>query len=344
VNKIKKILIVGYFSKNPEIYTYATSFYNILSKLNYDVEKFDYRKNYTQNISMLNINAYLINIFLIKKVKKFKPDLIFFIKAESIFAKTIKYIKQNFKSYLVNFYPDNPFVFWNNNSNEQVLKSLPNYDCFLIWSQDLIKLLLMAGCKKVDYLPFGYDPDIFEQDIKITEQDLHKYKSDVCFIGTWEKEREVWLTNLLEKMPDLDLKIWGNSWQENLTQNSILISKIQKTAIYGEQAIKAFRLSKINLNFIRKQNLNSHNMRTFEIPASKSFLLTQRTEEQANFLFKENLNIECFSEIDELEKKIKYYLLHENLRQEIIKKSFIQAQNFKLKNLIENFLIKNFRI
>ncbi|MCF7799621.1 glycosyltransferase [Candidatus Babeliales bacterium] len=339
MNKIKKILIVGFFSKNPKIYTYATSFYNICLELNYIVEKFDYRQKY---FKYSKINNYLNNIFLLKKIKKFKPDLIFFIKSETIFCKTIKYIKNNFKAYLVNFYPDNPFVFWNNNSNEQVLKSLPNYDCFLIWSQELISLLYMAGCKKVDYFPFGFDQNLFEQEINITGQDLQKYKCDVCFIGTWEKEREEWLTNLLLKIPDLDLKIWGNLWQENLPKNSILINKIQKIAIYGAQAIKAFRLSKINLNFIRKQNLNSHNMRTFEVPASKSFLLTQRTQEQANLLFKENLNIECFSEIDELEKKIKYYLTHENLRQDIIKKSYTQAQKFNLKNLLKNFLIENF--
>lgn len=71
-------------------------------------------------------------------------------------------------NYIVNFYPDNPFVFWNGNSNKNILNSLPYYDCFLIWSKLLIPILKTVGAKDVYYLPFAYDNDIYYPGIDIS--------------------------------------------------------------------------------------------------------------------------------------------------------------------------------
>ena len=340
VKNIKKILLVGYFSKDPNIYTYATSFYNSFVKLGYDVKLFNYREKYFKNSK---INNYLVNNYLHKKVKIFKPDLVFFIKSEDISSRTIKGIKANSKAYIVNFYPDNPFVFWNGNSNSNILSSLPYYDCFLTWSKELVSLLYMAGCKSVSYFPFAYDQDLFLQNINIIQKDISKYKSDVCFIGTWDREREFWLTELCKEKPDLDLAIWGNMWQENLPESSVLRQRLKGKAIYNIEMIKAFRSSKIVLNFIRKQNHNAHNMRTLEVPAGKGFLLTQRTSEQASFLFKEGESIECFATVDELIKKITFYLEHDNLRDSIVEKGFLQVQRFNLDLVLEDFMHKFIR-
>ncbi len=129
-------------------------------------------------------------------------------------------------------------------------------------------------------------------------------------------------------------------WAENLSADSILKNKLRGKAIYGQEMIKAFRLCKIVLNFIRRQNETSHNMRTFEVPAAGAFLLTQRTQEQASFLFKEDENIACFGNIDELVKKIKFYLKLDSLRKVIAKKGFEMAQHFKMENVLQGFMEK----
>ncbi|MBD3272726.1 glycosyltransferase, partial [Candidatus Dependentiae bacterium] len=256
---------------------------------------------------------------------------------ENIYSKTIKQLKKcNY--FLINFYPDNPFVFWNGNSNKEVLNSLPYYDYFLSWSRLLIPILNTAGAKNVYYFPFAYDKDIYEKDIKLSKLDFNKYKSDICFIGTWEKEREIWLENLLEKMSNLNLVIYGNLWKENLNKNSILRKFLKSNAVYKDELLKIFKTSKIVLNFIRKQNYSSHNMRTFEVPATESFLLTQRTQEQAEFLFKEGENIECFSSVKELVQKIKFYLKNEELRKAIAKKGKQRAKEFELRIVLKKFM------
>ncbi|KKP24462.1 MAG: hypothetical protein SZ59_C0002G0308 [candidate division TM6 bacterium GW2011_GWF2_28_16] len=332
---IKKVLLVGAF--NNKNYCYANSFYNKFIELNYVTEKFNYRNNYLIFKYFKFINNKIINFLLIKKIDKFKPDLVFLLKAENINLNTIKKIKEK-KILIVNFYPDNIFALWNGNSNINVLKSLRYFDYFLSWGKFLKSSLISAGAKNVYYFPFAYDKDIYETNINISEQDIKKYKCDVCFAGTWDKEREIWLESLCKSMPDLNLAIWGNLWLENLSKSSILINKINGPAVYKDELIKLFKSSKIILNFIRKQNLSSHNMRTLEVPATKSFLLTERTQEQASFLFKEGEDIECFDNIQELVFKINYYLSNKSAREKIIDASHKKVQDFELLIVLKKFM------
>lgn len=307
------------------------------------VEKFNYKNS---RFNRPIFGKYLLNYLLLRTVKSFEPDLIFMLKAENISPQTLNKIKrnrikQNKDIKIINFYPDNPFTFWNGNSNANVLLSLPFYDLFLIWSHQLIPILYSAGAKNVRYFPFGFDKDIFSQEIKITDNDINSYQSDVCFVGTWDPEREALLTHLMNKMPTLKLAIWGNRWNENLPQNSILKTYLKGCAIYGIDMIKAFRLSNIVLNFIRKQNLDAHNMRSIEVAACKSFLLTQRTTEQAELLFKEGVSIECFDGINDLTNKINFYLSNRSARDKITQAGYIATQKYLLESLLLETL-KNF--
>lgn len=326
----KKILLVGHFSDSPNIYTYATSFYRILLKLGYDVKIFDYRKKM----------PFLLNFSLKRVHKNFDPDLIFFVKAEKISWRTIRFLKQNSNAILVNFYPDNPFVFWNGNSNSDVLCALPYLDYFLIWSEQLVPIISSAGAKRVVYFPFAFDGELFGGASKLKDDELKKYQSDVCFVGSWDATRQRWLEKLVDKMSDLDLAVWGDRWRENLPPSSNLKKCIKGEAIYGDEMIKAFTSSKIALNFIRKQNLSAHNMRTFEIPASRAFMLTQYTQEQAKSLFKDGESVECFKNLEELVFKIKFFLNNDEIRNERIKKGFLFSQKYVLEQQMSNFLKK----
>ena len=327
---INKILVVGAFSSNPDIYSYADTFCKTFQSLGYKIKKIEYRRYRFCNLRLL-LNAFL-----------YKPDLIFFVKAENISYKVIRLLKKLNVS-LVNFYPDNPFSFWNRNSNSNILMSLPLYDCFLIWSKMLIPVIKSSGSECVYYFPFAYDKELFMDRSHLgvglfEEHNTEKLTIDVCFIGTWEPEREKWLAQLCEKLPNLNLAIWGNLWEESLPEGSVLKSRLRGKAICGKKMIKAFQESKIVLNFIRKQNATSHNMRTFEVPASGAFLLTQRTKEQAELLFKEGESVECFDTLEELTDKIKFYLVNENLREDIKKKAIERVKLFTMQKVLNDFM------
>jgi spore maturation protein CgeB len=109
-------------------------------------------------------------------------------------------------------------------------------------------------------------------------------------------------------------------------------------AIYKETMTSIYQRSKIILNFLRTQNAHAHNMRTFEVPATKSFLLTERTEQQAELFLKENYSIACFAGIDELVEKINTYL-HDTLARELIsERSFVAAQEYTLHKQLRNYI------
>ncbi len=333
MNTNKKLLLVGYFPQDTSIYAYATSFIKPLQKLGFNVEIFNYRTNYLP-CNWLNpskiINQFIINQQLTKAALKFKPNVVFCIKAETITPGTLTKIKQKCASYLINFHPDSPFALWNGNSTVNIIKSFRVYDHFLTWSHELMPALTSAGCKNVSYFPFAFDEELYKQDSEQSSKEGKSFSSDVCFVGTWEPEREQWLNIISQKLPNIDLAIWGNEWIKNIPPASPLYTKIRGNAIYGIDMRKAFMGSKINLNFIRQQNIQAHNMRTFEVPASNAFLLTQRTHDQASLFFKEGESIACFATPDELIQQITFYMEHETERKRIMQNSFIRAQDFTL--------------
>jgi len=341
---IKKILVVGEFCEGAAAFSYVSAF----RSLGYEVELFDCKRKNLAIFSLGNskllrllqsMDNLITNRLFCFKVKRFLPDLVFIAKGDNITHRSIAFIKRKFKLLVVNFYPDNPFCFWNGNSNSNVLRSLPYYACFLIWSKMLIPAISSAGGKNIYYFPFVYDEKLFSKEVNIVESDIHEYSSDVCFVGTWEPERERWLESLVKKMSHLNISVWGNDWNENLSKNSILRKFLRGQAIYGVKMIKAFRLSKIVLNFIRQQNMTSHNMRTMEVPASGGFLLTERTKEQASELFKEGESISCFGYLDELVEKVSHYLSCEDERLRIAKKSWEVVKNYELQNRLMDFLV-----
>lgn len=346
-NNIFNILLVSKFSSDPRAYTYASSFVRTLQELGFNVEIFNSKKNYVRWPAFHHdylpawlkpINNMIINFMLKRMVIKTKSDLIFCIKAENITYKTMRRIKQHATSKLMNFYPDNPFSFWNGNANRDVLLSLPLYDNFLIWSKTLIPILESAGCKKVLYFPFAYDEHLFNEPLVWLSGDQQKYQSDVCFIGTWDAEREWWLTELKKSSPGLNLALWGNGWRERLDAAHLLAGCLRGKAIYGDEMRKAFSASGVVLNFIRKQNLDAHNMRTFEVLASGAFLLTQRTTEQTQEPFKEGLNIACFGSLDELVKQVRYYLENSDERSALVANGQALAKAFTLKQKLQELL------
>jgi spore maturation protein CgeB len=329
------VLLVGKFSSDPNIYTYPSSFIPALEAAGALVTIFNVFKNYSlSRLGRLGISleSALLNRKLVKQAQSTKPDIIFMIKGNLITIAALRTIKKSLpQTKIIHFYPDNPFCFWNGNSNTNVLESLPLIDLFIIWSKQLIPIIHSAGCRRVEYFPFAVDETIYKQ-TSFTSQQLQNYSSDVTFVGTWDTEREKFLTHVVTALPEIQLAIWGNRWREQLPKNSILHRYIRGTAIYKDDLLKAFAGAKIVLNFIRPQNLQAHNMRTFEVLATGNFLLTQKTTEQTQQPFIEDVNIACFADAEDLIKKIAFYVNQDSLRMDVAQRGHVLiAQDFTLR-------------
>lgn len=294
---------------------------NALQQLEHEVRVFHYRKAYREQTKLLGIpvvrklqrwqSLRLLNKTFVESATQFAPDLIFVIKGELLSPAALKEIKDRCGSLLANWNPDSPFN--PVNSSKDVLASIPIYDCHFTWGKFLIPKLLNAGAKRVEYLPFAYEPKLHKK-ISISKEEEKELGADVCFVGTWEQPRE----EILEQLTDCDLAIWGNNW-ERLKPNSSLRGCWRGRAVYGEGMSKIYAASKIVLNFIREQNGNAHNMRSFEALGWGAFMLTTWTKEQCE-LFGEGKGIACFENVKELRTKISYYLAHVEERREIAKR------------------------
>ncbi len=313
-----KVFLVGEFSFG----ALGASYSNAFEKLGHEVFNFDLIKEFNK-VSPFSTNRYfnrlfgrlfypVINKILLDKVKQNKPDLVFIIKGNYIFPETLHYIKDKFNTKLYCFNPDNPFNLNSAASNDFIRKSIPFYDCYFIWGRSLIPELKNAGAQRVEYLPFAHDPEL-HYPVGVLGKEKKIFGSDIAFIGSYDKEREEFLMNLT----NYDLAIWGCGWEKSLK----LKRHWKKRHIMGEDFSKVCNASKIILNHIRTQNGNAHNMKTFEIPACGGFVVTKRTEEQCEF-FKENEDILCFSNVDELKSIINHYLAENKLRVEIAQSAY----------------------
>ncbi len=334
-----KIVITG--SKNDTNLT--MSYVREFRRLNCEVKIFPDVDFYNKKLNKIK-NRYLraaihrtfwkllcfsINKKFIKAVDNYNPNLILILKGWHVSPKTLQIIKaKNPSTKLFCFNQENPFNTWNfSYSNSWAVKSITIFDAYLTWGKFLLELIKKFNTKKVKYLPFGYDPKV-HCPVKINSKEKEYYGSDVAFIGAWDKEREEWLNHLL----DYDLKIWGKGSQWRNASPKIR-DKWQGQAVFGEEFSKVCNASKIVLDFLRKQMIPAHSMKTFEIPACKGFLMCNRGDEVNDF-FEEGKEVVTFANAQEMIKKINYYLKHEEERKKI-------AQGGHEKLISSDFAYKN---
>lgn len=199
----------------------------------------------------------------------------------------------------VNIYPDDPFNLSSRAaSNSNIIKSLTFYDVFCIWSHSIADKLRESGCKRVIYLPFGYDESFHLPHANSTQNRV----LPVSFIGSWDKHRELTLKQI--ELHKVD--IHGNSWDQ-AAADFPLLHNISFKDVFGPEMSLIMTSSSICLNMLRPQNRGSHNMRTFEIPAMGGLMLTNRTLEQNDF-FPENEACFMYDNVAELNAKINYIL------------------------------------
>jgi spore maturation protein CgeB len=292
-----KILISGSFWHGSLEESYARAF----ESLGWQVIRFDwdqYARNhplakfaFADKLVRLAI-ADRVGKWLVSSVQDIKPDLMYVIKGKTINPKTLDLIKNQLgPAPLVNFNPDSP---WDSaNRSKRLLESIPVYDIHFTWSTKLVDRFKSAGAKSTYFLPFAYDQKLH---YPIAAETVDT-KFDAVFVGTYSAQRD----EILGSLTDFNVGIWGNDWKK---ASRVPKSWLQTEAIYGEEAIKALNLGAAAINILRPQNEGSHNMRTFEIPASSHLMLTTRSEEQSQW-FTEGKEMECYADIQELKEKIR---------------------------------------
>lgn len=257
-----------------------------------------------------------MNIDFVEQCMKFKPDMLLVFKGDTIFAESLKLIKRKIRPIMATWWVDDPFCYWDGACNirpyEHTLKSLFLWDHFFIFETYSLKRLKRIGVKKAYYLPNATDSDYFYKIHKVNKEDKIYYGSDLSFIGTPCRQRGAMIKALRNYN---NIKLWavpGMPWKDEYfkkyqIKNDLKFNEIRKIHNY----------TKINLNNHFFVNTTGANLRTFDIPACGGFLLTDRMSDITDNLYKEGQEVIVYDSLDDLRKKVDYYLKNEKERKEI---------------------------
>ena len=217
-----------------------------------------------------------------------KPDIVLVFKGLEVGLEALTRMKRASDIPIANFNPDSP---WEPRNTSFALRSaLATYDHHFVWSRNLLARFKAAGARSVSYLPFGYDPNLhYPVDGPIEPE---KCEFDAVFLGTYDPIRD----KLLGALSRCNIAVWGNDWKR---ANYVDSGWIKGEALYGADGVRAMRKGRVALNILRQQNVGSHNMRTFEIPATRLPMLTTRSQEQSE-LFVEGKEMLCYDTAEEL--------------------------------------------
>jgi spore maturation protein CgeB len=209
--------------------------------------------------------------------------------------------------YRINFLTDDP---WNRaHYAPWFLKALPHYDSVFSPRRANLEDLRQAGCKRVEYLPFGYDPDLFFPETP-SPAERQPYEADVVFAGGADRDRVPYIHTLIQA--GLTVNLYGGYWE-----------RYPETLPYtrGQADIQTLRVAistaKVALCLVRRANRDGNCMRTFEVPAIGACMLTEDTPEHREIFGAEGEAVVYFKTPTEMLEKTQWLLNHDAERQRL---------------------------
>jgi spore maturation protein CgeB len=208
-------------------------------------------------------------------VEEQRPDIIWIFKGMELFPETLEWAKAE-KILLVNYNPDNPFLFTGRGSgNSNITNSLGLYDLHFTYNLEIERKIKSEFINsKTSYLPFGFelDSDTMNHCEALSEVE------ELCFLGNPDSMRSAFIKKLCDA--SVKVVVYGHDWGKFLKSNEHLTIN---DAVYGIEQWEVLRKYRIQLNLMRIHNVDSHNMRTFEIPGIGGIMLAPHTAEHELF-------------------------------------------------------------
>jgi spore maturation protein CgeB len=241
-----------------------------------------------------------------------------------VLPSTLK-IWRNKKIKIINYNPDNPFIFSGRGSgNNNLTNSISLFDLYVSYDKDIVQQLKLKNVNSI-LIPFGFDIEDFDFEQIIDEPEILR----VCFVGNPDSER----VNFIKKLNSYNIPIdlYGNGWGKYIQSSTINIFP----SVYGIEFSKTLRKYAVQLNLMRIHNVDSHNMRSFDIPGVGGIMLAPKTTDHALY-FKDNIEVVLFENIDDCVRKINYLLHCDPTKRELIRTNSrkISIKNYTYQNRV----------
>lgn len=179
-----------------------------------------------------------------------------------------------------------------------------------------INNLRQVGCPHVQYLPFGFDEELFYSDTSITPEEKCQYDCDVIFVGGADSDRRPWINALIRT--GVKVHLYGAYWERYPETKSSLRGYANPRTLR-----LATRTAKVALCLVRKSNRDGHVMRSFEIPAIGSCMLSEDTQEHRDIFGDDGEAVVYFKTIPEMLEKVQWLLNHDTERNCLARKAHL---------------------
>lgn len=302
-----KILVVGSFKYQ----MYSKALYDAFKNLGMNVQSFDLDKfDYSGNNTFLNLFERFQKRFIVgPKIKKINNNLldimeneeinlVFLYRAIEIEAITVRKIKKS-NCIIFSYNNDDPLSdvpsksYWKN-----YMQSINFCDHNFVYRNKNLNDFKKIGIENVSILKSYY--------IKKNNYPLKFAKTlDVVFLGHFENDgRDEYIKTLIEA--GINVTVFGGAyWKKAPLYDEI--KHVIKEKQMGEKYNSTINKAKIALVFLSKINSDTYTRRCFEIPATKTLMLSEYSED-LNSMFKHNKEAVYFKNKEDLLIKCQYLL------------------------------------
>lgn len=225
-----------------------------------------------------------VNQRLIHVVRQFRPDIVWFYNVQLIAPATVKRLRKLLPDAIfVQYANDNPFSkaakpgLWRN-----YLASIPHFDIHFSYRHNNIADYQRHGVQEVHLLRSYFIPE--EDHPESQELIPDRFKCDVVFAGHYEDDGRV---EMLEAICNAGyrLNLFGGGWNAalpSLHSASPLRALFPISPATGADYRYAICGAKVALCFLSTLNHDTYTRRSFQIPAMKTAMLSQYTEDLAS--------------------------------------------------------------
>lgn len=259
-----------------------------------------------------------INRRLLLTVQRFQPDVVWLHNCMHIYPDTVRELKRILPgSVMVQSANDNPFGdhvkpdIW-----RHFKRSIREFDVHFVYRHSNEADFRRMGARDVHLFRSYYIP---REEYRVEPGPGEEvFRSDVIFAGHYEADGRLEALESIART-GCRLNLFGGGWgraRGMLSEDSPFRERFPVRVVVDEEYRKAISGAKIALCFLSKINRDTYTRRNFQIPAMKTFMLSEYSEDLAS-LFAEGEEAEYFRSREELLEKIDFYLRNELPRERI---------------------------
>ncbi len=301
-----------------------------LRALGADVQNVDYQPHFVISPGLLlraaaralrGASTDSFNAAILQAADMIEPQLFLTVKGLYVKPETLTALKRRGVRTAM-YYPD--LHFGHAGLSEE---SLGLYDLFFTTKSFHVPYLSRRfGAERVRYLPHGYSPLAHQP--RLTAVAEADYRVDVAYVGNHSPYKALWLEAVARRLPSVTMTIVGNRWAEACA-GTALEPFVLGHELVGDFHARVVQTSRINIA-IHSGPDGPHgwedlvSTRTFEIPASKGFMLHIDNPEVRDF-FEPGREIDVFADPDQLCERIATWLARPDDRRAMIEAAFARC-------------------